>query len=97
MSSPNGAPRGHFERGVAVPDVPPQIRDIVGRLGHNERVNRRALQTFLSWFNASRRGTAVVSNIKACSSLRWLRNRSRLLRLWSERTHFLSPDRRQRR
>jgi 5-methylcytosine-specific restriction endonuclease McrA len=48
-----------------VPDVPPQIRDIVARLGRNERVNRRPLQTFLSWFSASRRGTAVVSNIKA--------------------------------
>lgn len=48
-----------------MPDVPPQILDIVVRLNRNERVNRRPLQTFLGWFNAKRRGAAVVSNIKA--------------------------------
>ena len=48
-----------------MPDMPPQIRDIVARLSSNKGVNRRPLKTFLGWFNASKRGTVVVSNIKA--------------------------------
>ncbi|HEX4080085.1 MAG TPA: DUF262 domain-containing protein [Rhizomicrobium sp.] len=48
-----------------MPDVPPQVREIVERLRRNERVNRRQLQTFLSWFHAEKRGRVVVSNIKA--------------------------------
>lgn len=47
-----------------MPDVPPQIHDIVERLRRNERVNRRTLKTFLSWFDAARRGAVVVANIK---------------------------------
>jgi 5-methylcytosine-specific restriction endonuclease McrA len=47
-----------------VPDVPPQIGEIAERLRRNERVNRRPLQTFLGWFNAARRGTAVIAHIK---------------------------------
>lgn len=47
-----------------MPDVPPQIREIAERLRRDERVNRRPLQAFLGWFDAARRGTAVVANIK---------------------------------
>lgn len=47
-----------------MPDIPPQIRMISERLRRNERVNRRPLQAVLGWFNATRRGTAVVANIK---------------------------------
>ncbi len=47
-----------------MPDVPPQIGEIAERLRRNERVNRRPLQTFLGWFNAARRGTAVIAHIK---------------------------------
>ena len=34
-------------------DIPPQVLDIAARLGRNERVNRRTVETLLKWFGAS--------------------------------------------
>jgi hypothetical protein len=48
-----------------VTEVPPQILEIAERLRRNERLKRRSIQTLLKWFGAARRGTVVVSEIRA--------------------------------
>jgi hypothetical protein len=48
-----------------VPEVPSQILDIADRLGRNERLRRRSVETLLKWFGAARRGDVVVSKIRA--------------------------------
>ena len=45
-------------------DIPPQVLDIAGRLGRNERVNRRTIETLLKWFSATKRGKAVVTKTR---------------------------------
>jgi hypothetical protein len=47
-----------------VPEIPSQLLDIAARLGRNERVNRRPIETLLKWFDAKKRGKAVISNIR---------------------------------
>ncbi len=45
-------------------DIPPQVLDIAARLGRNERVNRRTVETLLKWFGATKRGKTVVTKIR---------------------------------
>src|SRR3954468_24616547 len=44
--------------------IPPQILEIAERLGRNERLRRRRVETLLKWFGATRRGKIVVTKIR---------------------------------
>src|SRR5271169_4913796 len=44
--------------------IPPQILEIAERLGRNERLRRRTVETLLKWFGATRRGKVVVAKIR---------------------------------
>jgi transcriptional regulator with XRE-family HTH domain len=44
--------------------IPHQVLDIADRLGRNEKVNRRTVETLLKWFDATKRGKIVVTEIR---------------------------------
>ena len=44
--------------------IPTQVLDIAARLGRNEKVNRRTIETLLKWFSATKRGKGVVTKIR---------------------------------
>ena len=44
--------------------IPPQILEIAERLGRNERLRRRTVESLLKWFGATRRGKVVVTKIR---------------------------------
>ena len=44
--------------------IPHQVLDIADRLGRNEKVNRRTVETLLKWFDATKRGKIVVAKIR---------------------------------
>ena len=44
--------------------IPSQVLDIAARLGRNEKVSRRTIETLLKWFSATKRGKVVVTKIR---------------------------------
>jgi hypothetical protein len=47
-----------------VSEIPKQFYEIAERLRKNEKLKRRSIESILKWFDAERRGAAVVANIR---------------------------------
>jgi hypothetical protein len=60
-----GPMQNSVRKGTNMPEIPSQLYDITERLGRNERLRRRTVETLLKWFGAGRRGSAVVANLRA--------------------------------